>query len=228
MAKRITLVVPNKHRPIWAGFIFITRLSMLGFGPAVAEGLSDHTAAGWRWCFYLGIIVSGTSNPKIMFWTKSCAAVTVILRFFCYHPPQFELLHKNRSKWEQIKRMDFVGMILFTGGLVLFLIGLNWGGSQYPWKSAHVITTTIVGFLSLVAFVVYDSYHRGDPLLPMHLFKSRGFGPMIASASVGSCVYYSMVILWPQQIAYLFPGTKLHSALLAVSLPCSSLEGRES
>jgi len=57
------IVVPNKHRPIWVSGIFISGLAMLGFGPAVAEALGEHTAAGWRWCFYLGIIVSGEYGP---------------------------------------------------------------------------------------------------------------------------------------------------------------------
>lgn len=51
--------------------------------------------------------------------------------------------------------MDFVGMVLFVAGLVLFLMGLGWGGQKYPWRSAHVIATIVVGACSLVAFVVY-------------------------------------------------------------------------
>lgn len=56
---------------------------------------------------------------------------------------------------EQIKRVDFVGVILFVAGLLLFLMGLSWGGSVYPWKSAHVIATIVVGFGVLIAFVAW-------------------------------------------------------------------------
>ena len=48
-------------------------------------------------------------------------------------------------------------MLLFVGGLILFLMGLGWGGSRYPWRSAHVIATIIVGACSLVAFVLYGN-----------------------------------------------------------------------
>jgi len=66
-------VVPYKHRPIWVSGIFISGLSMLGFGPVVAQALGDHTAAGWRWCFYLGIIVSGQQlrSCKIAYCTNT-------------------------------------------------------------------------------------------------------------------------------------------------------------
>lgn len=69
----------------------------------------------------------------------------------------------------------------------------------------------VVGFISLVAFVLWDAYgHHGDPLLPLHLFKTRGYLAMVITAMVGSCVYYSMNVLWPQQIAYLFGGSASH------------------
>lgn len=59
---------------------------------------------------------------------------------------------------EQVKRMDFIGMFFFTAGLVLFLIGLGWGGNRYPWNSAHVISTVVVGAVCLIVFVAYGEY----------------------------------------------------------------------
>ena len=82
------------------------------------------------------------------------AGLAVILFYFFYHPPDFKLLHKN-SRMEQLRRMDFVGLILFSGGLAVFLIGLAWGSGTYPWKSAHVIATIVVGAVTLIAFVLY-------------------------------------------------------------------------
>jgi len=97
----------------------------------------------------------------------------------------------------------------------------------YPWGSAHVIACIVVGFLTLVAFVLWDAYgHHGDPLLPLHLFKTRGYLAMVLTAMVGSCVYYSMNVIWPQQIAYLFPGTPTHKGWLACIVGSSCLLGQ--
>jgi len=30
-----------------------------------------------------------------------------------------------------------------------------WGGSAYPWHSAHVIAALVVGFVALIAFAIY-------------------------------------------------------------------------
>lgn len=38
---------------------------------------------------------------------------------------------------------------------------------------------------------------------------------MVITAMVGSCVYYSMNVIWPQQISYLFAGSTLHEGWLA-------------
>jgi hypothetical protein len=144
-----------------------------------------------------------------------------------YHPPKFEQLHVNRSKMQQVKRQDVVGFVLFTGGLILFIMGLNWGGTLYAWDSGHVIGTIVVGFVALVVFVLYDAYvHRGDPLLPIHLFKSRGYLAMVITAMVGSCVYYSMNVLWPQQIAFLFGGSNIHKGWLACVVGSGALVGQ--
>ena len=101
---------------------------------------SSDLAAGWRWSFYLDIIVAG---------------LAVMLFYTFYHPPNFQLLHKNRSRVDQLKRMDFVGLVLFSGGLAVFLIGLSWGSGSYSWKSAHVIATIVVGAIGLILFVLY-------------------------------------------------------------------------
>ena len=140
----IAELVPNKHCLLWIAALFFSSVEIACFGPVIAQKLVTDTKAGWRWSFYLDIIVAGLAT---------------LLFFLFYHPPNFQLLHKNRSKMEQLKRMDFVGLVLFSGGLATFLIGLSWGSGQYPWKSTHVIATIVVGFVALVAFVLYGKFH---------------------------------------------------------------------
>ena len=101
------------------------------FGPKIARRFID-TGMGWRWNFYLGIIV---------------VALSVTLLFVCYHPPTFHMLHEKKSKKQQLKELDYVGMALWTIGLVLFLLGISWGGgvrSPIPFPF-HVISSKDVG-----------------------------------------------------------------------------------
>lgn len=113
-------------------------------GPSIARAFILHTGAGWRWSYYLGIIISTLSG--------------VLYQFF-YHPPTFNQLHVGgKTRWGMFKEMDFGGIFLFISGTVLFLIGLSWGGQAHPWKSAAVISTLVIGGLLLVAFCIYGMF----------------------------------------------------------------------
>jgi hypothetical protein len=99
-----------------------------------------------------------------------------VLFFFFYHPPTFREKFRNHSKMQQLKDFDYVGTVLFLGGLIVFILGLSWGGSVYPWKSARVIATTVIGGITLIIFALWEIYAKlKEPLLPMHLFKSVGW-----------------------------------------------------
>ena len=71
--------------------------------------------------------------------------------------------------------------MLFIGGFLLFLLGLSWGGSVYPWHSSRVIATMVVGGITIVIFVLWENYaNLKEPLLPLHLFKNLSW--------VASCI----------------------------------------
>jgi hypothetical protein len=94
------------------------------------------------------------------------SGLTVILYQVAYHPPSYAQLHVHgKSKWQMFKELDFIGIFLYVAGLVVFLVGLSWGGGVYPWKSAAVICSLILGALTLVAFGLYGT--PPDPQL-MH------------------------------------------------------------
>jgi len=100
-------------------------------------------------------------------------AISGLLFFFFYYPPTFEMKFQNRTKKQQLKDFDYIGTALFIAGFVLFLLGLSWGGSVYPWKSAHVISTMVIGGITIIAFALWEVYaNLKEPLLPVHLFKN--------------------------------------------------------
>lgn len=116
-----------------------------------------------------------------------------------YFPPRFDQKHGKDSVLSWLKNFDWGGLILYTAGLVLFILGLSSGGSLYPWKDARVIAPLVVGFLCLVALFVYESYvDLKEPLIPIHFFKHRGWVASMLSLSLGASVYYSQAIIWPE------------------------------
>jgi MFS family permease len=139
----ISELVPNKWRGYCIGALFFSSMPFAAFGPVIARSFILHTSAGWRWSYYLNIIVSG---------------ITVVLFYLFYHPPTYSMLHARRSNKSVLKMLDVGGLVLFTAGLVLFLIGISWGGVVYPWKSGRVIGTIVGGAMILVVFVLYGMH----------------------------------------------------------------------
>ena len=152
-------LIPNKHRAVANGLILVTAVPFSVFGPVIARSFVLHTAQGWRWSYYLNIIFSG---------------IVIILYFFFYHPPTYKMLHARReTKARFWKSVDVGGAFLFSLGLALFLLGMSWGGQQYPWKSGMVIGTLVGGVAALVVFVFYGKLEIYRPCYERHLLTSR-------------------------------------------------------
>jgi MFS family permease len=96
-------IVPVKYRFLANGILFILSLPTAGFGAAVSTALILYTGPGWRWVYYLLIILNGVA----------CALYAAF-----YFPPTFEEKHQG-TVLQWIKDFDYIGLILFTAGLIL-------------------------------------------------------------------------------------------------------------
>ncbi|KFZ00452.1 hypothetical protein V498_00076 [Pseudogymnoascus sp. VKM F-4517 (FW-2822)] len=205
-------LVPMEYRFMANAFIYVWSIPFSGLGPLVAYAFVLHTKAGWRWCYYLMIIVNGLGA---LCW------------YFFYHPPTFYMKNRTTTRWEMVKNFDFVGFILFSGGLLIFLMGLSWGGGVYPWNSAHVITTLVVGFVACVAFVLWETMaNPKEPLMPMHLFKDIGWDATIVLISLGASVYYAFSIIFPQMVFGLYTEDKAYGSALSCIVGASIVMGQ--
>lgn len=94
-----------------------------------------------------------------------------------YWPPKRPQYDHEKTRWQEVKELDFIGLLLYTSGLVTLLIGLTWAGQpEHPWRSASVIAPIILGFLGLVACFLYDFFLVKKPLFPLDVFtKIRDF-----------------------------------------------------
>jgi hypothetical protein len=151
----------------------------------------------------------------LMFWhlyagscckSPRCFAETSKAHCSSYHPPTFnEKWAHKKTRRQVFEEFDFIGLVLFSGGLLVFLMGLSWGGSYYPWNSAHVIATIVVGFLTLVVFILYECFAPlKEPLVPMKLFLSIPWVADILVVAFGASVYFAFAIVWPTMVFSLY------------------------
>ena len=103
---------------------------------------------------------------------------------------------------KKLARLDILGFILLTAGLTLFLTGLNSGGGLYPWASAPVLATLIIGLLCLVAFGVYEWRFTKTGILHHDLFRGgrdrgRTFAISVGLIFIEGILLFSCVIFYP-------------------------------
>ena len=101
-------LVPVKYRFLANAVIFAFSLPTAGVGPAVSTSFILNTGPGWRWCYYFLIIAN---------------LVPAALYLLFYHPPTFKQKHGDDSIAKWIKNFDFVGLMLYCAGLILFILG---------------------------------------------------------------------------------------------------------
>lgn len=115
------------------------------FGPVISFRLI--ATLNWRWTFYIGILANGL------------ALITVGL---FYWPPSFASLHSaGKSRVQQLKELDVVGLFLFAGGLTTFLLGIGWSNNPYSWTSGQVLAPVILGGK---ACAMHDRVDHVDPI----------------------------------------------------------------
>lgn len=49
------------------------------------------------------------------------------------------------------------------------MMGMQWGGYQYPWSSAHVLVPLILGAVLIIGFFIWESYGATYPMFPKRI-----------------------------------------------------------
>ncbi len=100
------------------------------------------------------------------------------------------LAFKVSSFADKLRRVDWIGSVLFIGSTTSFLIPITWGGVSYAWDSWRVLVPLIVGAVGIAVFVVFEEYVAAEPLIRLDVFKNR-----TAAASYFETTIHGMV-LW--------------------------------
>jgi hypothetical protein len=114
------------------------------------------------------------------------------------------MLHRKKLARDLLLHFDWIGVLLYSAGLIIFIFGLNWGGVLYPWKSAPVLATTVIGgvtlFIFLPAWEILVQRRGKEPYLPLHLFKNIRYMAAAGNNGLAAGVYYGFGIVVPMLV----------------------------
>ena len=155
----VSEVLPRRYRPFAQTSLNLTSglaaIIVICMGGSLVRVDKDN----YRNFFYLVAAIFGA------------ATIAVII---CYNPPPREL-QESLSTSEKLRRLDWVGYLLLTPGLVLFCIALAWSQNPYHWNGPHILAPFIIGVILLAAFCLYEWHFKNDGMAHHDLFKSRNF-----------------------------------------------------
>ncbi|KAJ3117473.1 hypothetical protein HDU96_006710 [Phlyctochytrium bullatum] len=139
-----------KDRPKYLTVLWINFGVSTIIGPLLGGAFTDHIS--WRWCFLINIPVGVLAFPLVLFFLR-----------IPFKPVPFR---------EQIRRIDFGGVVFLLIAVILILIPTSLGGQQFPWNSPIVIGC-FIGAAVAIGILVFIELRATEPIIPPHLFKIR-------------------------------------------------------
>jgi len=182
-------ILPRKLRPVAQAGINAAGAAGAIVGILAGGALTSASLYGWRNYWYMVTTLLG---------------VSAIIIGILYNPPP-RPLQRSLTVREKLARLDWIGSILLTIGLVLFTIGLSWGDNPYPWSDAHVLAPLIVGFCFFIGLIVHQTYFKRDGLIHHDLFKKdRNFAVALG------CFFADGMIFWAANNYFAFQVSTLY------------------
>ena len=200
MAIITRIFAPDKRGPamgLWGATAGVAMLVGPIMGGVLVDGL------GWEWIFFVNIPVGVVAFA--LAWRLVPKLKT--------HDHKFDLL----------------GVALSSAGLFLIVFGIQ-EGATYDWGTIagplNVWTLITAGIVFLLAFVAWQAVNKGEPLVPLHLFKVRNFslanmaittmGFSVTAMSLPLFFYYQLVRgMSPTQSALMMIPMAVLSGVLA-------------
>jgi hypothetical protein len=135
-------------------------------------------------------------------------AVSLVGTALFYFPPSRPRNDFSKSRLTEISELDFIGLLLYTSGLTIMLLGLSWAGSAgHAWRSASVIAPLVIGFLTFAGCFAYDWTfgRKRQAFFPLHLFvRFREYAVLLIVVMVAGMIFYTMSGLLPEATTYVF------------------------
>jgi EmrB/QacA subfamily drug resistance transporter len=162
------IVSPRERGRYMGLFGGVMALATVG-GPLLGGVVTD--AFSWRWNFFIAVPLA-------------VVALAMIQRTL--HLPPLP---------QRVVKIDYLGIVLLAASVSTLLIWVTLVGKDFDWISTTTAAMVLGSLLGLVLFVAVELRHS-EPLLPLHLFRSRTFSwSVVGSLAVGVAMFGTSVFL---------------------------------
>jgi EmrB/QacA subfamily drug resistance transporter len=147
-------------------------------GPFIGGWITDNIS--WHWVFYV----------NVPFGVASLAVLALVL----------PSAGRRRAS---LRDLDYLGIALFTAGVVPFMLGLTnkgnvtSGGQLASWTDANVGGLIALGLVIVAVFLFVETRAK-EPILPLDLFRLRDYSTSMAAVFVFGIAMFAAVVFMPR------------------------------
>lgn len=139
-----------RERSLYMGFTGFVWAIAGSAGPLIGGAFTQ--SVSWRWCFWINLPLCGiTFGLSLLF---------------------LDVKNPRTKLGDGLRAIDWFGTISILAITSLILLGLDFGGTIFPWSSPKVICLIVFGTLMIGFFLFSEQRLAKYPLMPLGVFKS--------------------------------------------------------
>jgi MFS family permease len=194
----IAVTTTLKERPVFVGGTGLVWGLGTVLGPIIGGAFTD-SSAGWRWAFYINLVIGGLCAPVYVFMLPS-------------KDPR-----PGVSTMDRCREFDYVGVILMIGACACFVMGVSFGGVTYAWNSGQIIGLFCTsGILFIILgfqqdFTVFTNVVRR--VCPVEFFGSRTVLILFAMTAAGGTALFLPIYMAPLYFQFTRSDSALQSGV---------------
>ncbi|RAL14075.1 MFS general substrate transporter [Aspergillus homomorphus CBS 101889] len=152
----LAVTTTDNERPMYMGLLGLIWGAGTVLGPVVGGAFADSSAT-WRWGLYINLVIGAIFAPA-----------------YCWLLPSIDF-QRSLSVRDKFKQVDLLGIAVFLGAMVSFIMAISFGGNVYAWNSPTEIALWVVAAVLFPLFVATQWFHpfvaKEYRLYPLHFTR---------------------------------------------------------
>jgi MFS family permease len=132
------------------------------------------------------------------------------------------LKHISINPIENMRKIDYGGILLNVASTLLLLIPLSGGGVTYAWSSSFFVGATVAGVVSTVMFYIYEWKFASLPIMPLRLYSAPHCWALYLQSLLTGLAYFGNFFYLPIYFQSILRYSPLVSGALILPIVIST------
>ncbi|SMQ54919.1 unnamed protein product [Zymoseptoria tritici ST99CH_3D7] len=164
-----------KERSFWLGMMGIP----IATGNVLGTPLGGVLAiADWRWLGWINLPFICIGFPLVMFFLR------------------LRSVSKGDVLWLRARSLDWIGMLLSSGGITAVILAISCAGEIYAWNAWQTLLPLLLGVSVLILFVAYEKL-PACPIVPHRIYRPRTAWVTLAGGFIQGMAMFSILQFLP-------------------------------